>query len=77
MRQEAIPGSGSGGYPQQNITDAIVRADHSLASQKGSYTTPVRNALKDAYFVASVSKEVERSYRQRLGSELSQDLHAR
>jgi exonuclease SbcD len=61
---------------QQNIADAIVRLIIQLrADQEGLvHDAQVRNALKDAYFVASVSKEVERSYRQRLGSDWSQDL---
>jgi len=35
---------------------------------------PLRRALKDAYYVAGISTEVERAYRQRLGTDSPEEL---
>ncbi len=54
---------------QHRVEDAVVRVRvKARPEQEGLLRdADVRRALKDAYFVAGISKEVERAYRQRLG----------
>jgi len=61
---------------QHDVTDAVVRVIVQLqAEQEGLIRdTDVRTALKKAYFVAGISKEIERTYRQRLGGESPEEL---
>jgi exonuclease SbcD len=61
---------------QHDVSDAIVRVVvQALAEQEGLLRDPeIRQALSQAYYVASVSKEIERAYRQRLGGESPEEL---
>jgi exonuclease SbcD len=61
---------------QHDVTDAIVRViAQAQAEQEGLIRdADVRQALKTAYFVAGVSKEMDRPYRQRLGSATPEEL---
>jgi exonuclease SbcD len=54
---------------RHEVSDAVVRVKvQARPEQEGQLRdADIRRALKDAYFVAGVSKEVERAYRQRLG----------
>ncbi len=54
---------------RHEVKDAVVRVRvKALPEQEGLLRdADIRRALKDAYFVAGISKEVERAYRQRLG----------
>jgi exonuclease SbcD len=61
---------------QRNVADAVVRVIvQAEPEQEGLLRdADIRQVLKDAYFVASVSKEIERAYRQRLGGESPEEL---
>ena len=61
---------------RHDVTDAVVRVIVQLgAEQEGLIRdTEIRKALEGAYYVASVSREVERDYRQRLGGESPEGL---
>ena len=54
---------------RHEVKDAVVRVRvKALPEQEGLLRdADIRRVLKDAYFVAGISKEVERTYRQRLG----------
>ena len=59
-----------------DIADSIVRVTvQARAEQEGLLRdADIRQALKDAYFVAGVQKEMERAYRLRLGGESAEGL---
>jgi exonuclease SbcD len=61
---------------EYEVADAVVRVMVQLeAEQEGLIRDPdVRRALKDAAYIAGISKEVERAYRQRLGGESPEEL---
>ena len=55
---------------KNDVEDAIVRLQIKVPAEKEGLIqeTEIRKALKDAYFVAAVSKEVEREHRSRLSA---------
>lgn len=59
-----------------NVDDAVVRVIiQARAEQEGLIRdADVRSALKGAYYIASIGKEIERAYRQRLGGESPEEL---
>jgi exonuclease SbcD len=59
-----------------DVADAVVRVlVQAQAEQEGLLRdADIRRALKGAYYVASVTKEIERAYRLRLGSEAPEGL---
>jgi exonuclease SbcD len=61
---------------QHDVTEAIVRVIiQAQPEQEGLLRdSDIRRELSEAYFVASISKEMERSYRQRLGGESPEEL---
>ncbi|MFC2030204.1 exonuclease SbcCD subunit D [Chloroflexota bacterium] len=61
---------------QRDVEDAVVRVIVQLrAEQEGLLRdAEILTALGEAYFVASISKEIERAYRQRLGGESPEEL---
>ena len=61
---------------QHDVADAIVRVIiQAQPEQEGLLRDgDIRRALGEAYFVASISKEMERAYRQRLGGESPEEL---
>ena len=61
---------------RHNIADAIVRVIvQAQPEQEGLLRDgDIRRALDEAYFVAGISKEMERAYRQRLGGESPEGL---
>ena len=61
---------------EHDIADAIVRVIiQAQPEQEGLLRDgDIRRELRDAYFVASISKEMERAYRQRLGGESPEEL---
>ena len=61
---------------QHEIAGAIVRVIiQSRPEQEGLLRdSDIRRELSEAYFVASISKEMERAYRQRLGGESPEEL---
>ena len=61
---------------QHEIADAIVRVIiQAQPEQEGLLRDgDIRRELGEAYFVASISKEMERAYRQRLGGESPEEL---
>lgn len=61
---------------QHDVCDAVVRViAQARAEQEGLLRdAEIREALSRAYFVASVNKEIERAYRQRLGGESPEEL---
>lgn len=61
---------------QHNLEGAVVRLlVQAQAEQEGLLRdADVRRALDGAYYVAGISIEVERAYRQRLGGDLSEEL---
>jgi exonuclease SbcD len=61
---------------QHDVTDAVVRVIVQMEpGQEGMYRdADIRLALEDAYYVASINKEIERTYRQRLGGESAEEL---
>jgi exonuclease SbcD len=61
---------------QHNVEDAVVRVIvQAQAEQEGLIRdADLRQALDGAYYVASISMEIERTYRQRLGSESPEGL---
>jgi exonuclease SbcD len=61
---------------QHDIADAIVRVIiQAQPEQEGLLRDgDIRRELSEAYFVASISKEMERAYRQRLGGESPEEL---
>ena len=77
LRQEADPLAALlDAIARHDVVDAVVRIIVQLqAEQEGLIRdADVRAALRDAYFVAGVSKEIERTYRQRLGGESPEGL---
>jgi exonuclease SbcD len=61
---------------QHDVSDAIVRVfAQALPEQEGLLRDPdIRRALGDAYYVASINKEIQRAYRQRLGGDSPEEL---
>jgi exonuclease SbcD len=61
---------------EHDIADSIVRVIvQARAEQEGLLRdADIRQALKEAYFVAGVQKEIERAYRLRLGGESAEGL---
>jgi exonuclease SbcD len=61
---------------QHDVADAIVRVIiQAQPEQEGLLRDDaIRRELGEAYFVASISKEMERAYRQRLGGESPEEL---
>jgi exonuclease SbcD len=61
---------------EKDVLDAVVRVIvQALPEQEGLLRdADIRRALSDAYYVAGISKEIERAYRQRLGSESPEEL---
>jgi exonuclease SbcD len=59
-----------------NVADAVVRVIvQARTEQEGLLREgDIRRALGDAYFLAGISKEIERAYRQRLGGESPEEL---
>ena len=61
---------------RQDVADAVVRVFiQARPEQEGLLRdADVRRALADSYYVAGISKEIERAYRQRLGGESPEGL---
>ncbi len=61
---------------RHNLTDAVVRVTvQARADQEGLLRDgDIHRALEGAYYVATISKEIERAYRQRLGGESPEAL---
>lgn len=61
---------------EHDLTDAVVRVIVSArAEQEGLLRdADIRRALGEAYYVASISREIERAYRQRLGGDAPEEL---
>jgi len=61
---------------EHDVADAIVRVIvQAQPEQEGLLRdSDIRRALSEAYFVAGISKEMERAYRQRLGGESPEEL---
>jgi exonuclease SbcD len=61
---------------KHDVTDAVVRVIiQAHAEQEGLLRdSESHKALKEAYFVASISREIERAYRLRLGGESPEEL---
>jgi exonuclease SbcD len=61
---------------QHDVSDAVVRVFvQALPEQEGLLRDPdIRRALDDAYYIASINKEIQRTYRQRLGGESPEEL---
>jgi exonuclease SbcD len=59
-----------------DVEDAVVRVIvQARAEQEGLIRdADVRSALKGAYYIASIGKEIERAYRQRLGGDSPEEL---
>ena len=59
-----------------DVDDAVVRVIvQARAEQEGLIRdADVRSALKGAYYIASIGKEIERAYRQRLGGDSPEEL---
>jgi exonuclease SbcD len=60
----------------QDVADAIVRVIvQAQPEQEGLLRdADIRRALDSAYFIASINKEIERAFRQRLGGESPEEL---
>jgi exonuclease SbcD len=60
----------------QDVADAVVRVFiQARPEQEGLLRdADVRRALADSYYIAGISKEIERAYRQRLGGESPEGL---
>ncbi len=60
----------------QDVADAVVRVFiQARPEQEGLLRdADVRRALADSYYVAGISKEIERAYRQRLGGDSPEGL---
>jgi exonuclease SbcD len=61
---------------QHDIADAVVRVIVQAHPEQEDLLrdNDIRRALDEAYYVASVSKEIERTYRQRLGGESPEEM---
>jgi len=61
---------------QHDLSDAVVRVFvQALPEQEALLRDPdIRRALDDAYYIASINKETQRTYRQRLGGESPEEL---
>jgi exonuclease SbcD len=61
---------------EHNVTDAVVRLFvQALPEQEGLLRdADIRRALAEAYYVAGINKEIERTYRQRLGGESPEEM---
>jgi exonuclease SbcD len=59
-----------------DVGDAVVRVIVQAQAEQEALLRDIeiRRALSDAYFVAGISREVERAYRQRLGGESPEEL---
>ena len=59
-----------------DVVDAVVRVIVQARSEQEGLLrdADIRQALEEAYYVASISKEIERTYRQRLGGESPEEL---
>jgi exonuclease SbcD len=59
-----------------DVSDAIVRVIAQIRAEQEDLIrdADVRQALEGAYYIAGISKEVERAYRQRLGGESPEEL---
>jgi exonuclease SbcD len=67
------------GIGRHDVSDAVVRLIiHALPEQDGLLRdADVRRALSEAYFVASIQKEIERQHRTRLGDQGAEGLTPR
>lgn len=61
---------------RHDVADAVVRVLIQAQPEQEALLREgeLKNALKDAYFVAGIGKEIERAYRQRLGGESPEGL---
>lgn len=61
---------------RHDVSQAVVRVAVQARPEQESLLrdAEVRTALKDAYFLAGIGKEIERAYRQRLGGESPEAL---
>jgi exonuclease SbcD len=61
---------------QYDVSDAVVRVIvQAQIEQEGLFRdADIRAALSEAYYIASIAKEIERAYRQRLGGESPEGL---
>ena len=61
---------------QQEVDDSVVRVIIQARPEQEELLNDaeIRRALDDAYYVASISKDIERAYRQRLGTESAEGL---
>ena len=61
---------------QQEVNDSVVRVIIQARPEQEELLNDaeIRRALDDAYYVASISKDIERAYRQRLGPESAEGL---
>jgi exonuclease SbcD len=61
---------------EHDLSEAVVRVIiQAHAEQEGLLRdADIRRALKDAYYVAGIGREIERVYRQRLGTESPEEL---
>jgi exonuclease SbcD len=61
---------------QHDVSECVVRIIvQARAEQEGLLRdAEIRQSLSEAYYVASISKEIERAYRQRLGGESPEEL---
>jgi len=61
---------------QQEVDDSVVRVIIQARPEQEELLNDaeIRRALDDAYYVASISKDIERAYRQRLGTESAEEL---
>jgi exonuclease SbcD len=65
-----------GAVARHDVADAVVRLIVQMRAEQEDLLrdADIRKALKGAYFVAGISREVERAYRQRLGGESPEEL---
>lgn len=77
VREEADPMPGLlTTIAEADVKDAVVRVMvQAQAEQEGMIRdADIRSALDGAYYIAGISKEIERAYRQRLGGESPEEL---
>jgi len=77
VRHEADPHSALlGAIADHDVADAIVRVLVRMQPEQEGLVrdADVRRALQDAYYVAGISTEIERTYRHRLGSDSPEEL---
>ncbi len=60
----------------KDVANAIVRLQITVPATKDALIqeSEIRKALREAYFIAAINKDVEREYRSRLGSHLAEEL---